>query len=66
MSGVDFPKAQTELNVPADFRIEAAIAIGHQANADLLPEGLREREVASGRKPFAQVSAAGKFGDLPA
>ena len=65
MAGVDYAKAQSELGVPDDFRIEAAIAIGRKDSADLLPEGLREREVISGRNPVASVSVAGKFGDLP-
>lgn len=65
MAGVDYAKAQIELGVPDDFRIEAAIAIGRKDSPDRLPEGLREREVISTRNPVAQVSVAGKFGDLP-
>ncbi len=65
MSGVDFAKAQVELGVPDDFRIEAAIAIGRKDSPEKLPEGLREREVISGRKAYTLVSVAGKFGDLP-
>jgi len=66
MAGVDFARAQAELGVPDDFRIEAAVAIGRRASADILPEPLREREVPSGRHPVARIAIAGAFGDLPA
>jgi nitroreductase len=65
MTGVDFAKAQTELGVPDDFRIEAAVVIGRKGAPDSLPEALRAREVPSGRHPVAQIAAAGGFGDLP-
>ena len=61
MTGVDFPKAHEELGVPAGFRIEAAIAIGRRDHPDRLPEGLREREAPSGRKPLDEVAIAGNF-----
>jgi nitroreductase len=61
MTGVDFARAQTELGVPGDFRIEAAIAIGRRDAPERLPEGLREREVPSDRKPVAEIALAGNF-----
>ncbi len=61
MTGVDFDRATTELNVPEDFRVECAVAIGRPAPADILPEGLREREVISPRKPAVEIMRAGKF-----
>ena len=61
MSGVDFERAATELGVPDDYRIEAAIALGRPAPADRLPDFLREREVISGRKPVAEIMRAGGF-----
>ena len=61
MSGVDFPRAQTELGVPEDFRVEAAIALGKIGDPATLPEGLRQREVPSDRKPLAEVAFAGNF-----
>ncbi|MCB2079663.1 MAG: nitroreductase family protein [Novosphingobium sp.] len=61
MTGVDMDKAQAELAVPDAFRIEAAVAIGRKAPADRLPEGLREKEAPSGRKPTVDVAAAGPF-----
>jgi nitroreductase len=65
MTGVDFARAQAELGVPDDFRVEAAVAIGRQGSADSLPEPLREREAPSGRHPVTQLAVAGTFGNLP-
>lgn len=61
MTGVDFDKAREVLHVPDGFRVEAAVAIGRQADASTLPEGLREREVKSDRKPLSDVAMAGPF-----
>lgn len=64
MTGIDFDRIRSELAIPEDYRIEAAVAIGHKDSADLLPEGLRDREVPSGRNPVSSVSAAGGFANL--
>lgn len=61
MTGVDFAKAAEVLNLPEGFRVEAAIVIGRKAPAEVLPEGLREREVPSTRKPVAEFAWAGPF-----
>ena len=61
MTGVDFDRAAAELQVPDDFRIEAAIAVGRQADPAILPEKLREREFPSDRKPLAEIIMAGNF-----
>lgn len=61
MGGVDFERAQLELEVPADHKIEAAIGIGKLADLCNLPEHLREREVPSTRKPLASLVFEGKF-----
>lgn len=61
MSGVDFDGARKELGVPEDFRIEAAAAVGRQADPDILPEGLRGAERPSDRKPLSEVAFAGNF-----
>lgn len=65
MTGVDFERARDVLQVPATFRIEAAIAIGRKAAPDSLPEPLRAREAPSGRHPVARFAAAGTFAALP-
>lgn len=61
MTGVDFEKARTDLNVPEQFRIEAAVAIGRRADPAVLPEALREREAPSDRKPIGEVAFRGRF-----
>lgn len=61
MAGVEFDKARAELGVPVDHAIEAAVVIGTRAPAERLPEGLREREVKSTRKPVGEVAIPGNF-----
>jgi nitroreductase len=61
MTGVDFEKAAEVLNVPEGFRVEMAFVIGTQGDVAQLPEGLREREVVSDRKPVSEIAFAGPF-----
>jgi Nitroreductase len=61
MTGVDFDKVRTELGVPEDFRVEAAIAVGRLGDPATLPESMREREKPSDRKPVAEFAFAGGF-----
>lgn len=61
MTGIDFDKANDVLNIPDSHRLEAAVAIGTRADADLLPEGMRKKEMISGRKPVEEKMRAGPF-----
>ncbi|RYG29919.1 MAG: nitroreductase [Burkholderiales bacterium] len=61
MSGVHFAKAQAELNIPDDHRLEAAFVIGTKAPKENLPEALQAREVQSARKPLSDIARAGNF-----
>jgi nitroreductase len=61
MTGIDFDKAREELGIPEGFRLEAAVAIGRRDAPERLPEGLREKEVPSNRKPLSEVAFAGNF-----
>jgi len=61
MAGYDGEAARVELGIPDDFRIEAAAAVGRQADPSILPEGLREREAASDRKPIEAIAFPGNF-----
>lgn len=61
MTGLKFGEAEAALGIPADHRLEAAFAIGKQGDKSVLPEFLQEREVASNRKPLAEIAKAGKF-----
>lgn len=61
MTGVDFDAAARVVNLPADFRIEAAIALGYPGDPAQLPDRLREREVPSSRRPLSETLVAGAF-----
>lgn len=61
MAGLDYDKARTDLGVPSDYRIEAAVAIGRIGDKAQLPEGLREREVPSPRKALSEIVSEGRF-----
>jgi nitroreductase len=61
MTGIDFDKAREELEIPEGFRLEAAVTIGRRDAPERLPEGLREREVPSHRKPIGEIAFAGNF-----
>jgi len=61
MAGFDRSKARALLNVPDDYEVEAMIVIGRPGNPDDLPEGFREQEVPSGRKPVSEFICEGPF-----
>jgi nitroreductase len=61
MVGFDHEKAPAGLNVPAGFRVEAAIAIGRMGDKSVLPEMLQGREAPSDRNPLASMALPGGF-----
>jgi nitroreductase len=61
MTGFDIPRAAAELNVPDDYRVEAAVAIGRIGDKSLLPESIRAREQPNGRNPQAEFVFEGAF-----
>jgi nitroreductase len=61
MTGLKFGEAEAALGVPEDHRLEAGFTIGKQGDKASLPDFLQEREVASTRKPLAEIAKAGKF-----
>lgn len=61
MAGFDRRKAREELRIPDDYDVEAMVAIGHPGSPDELPEGYREIEIPSGRKPISQIACEGQF-----
>nr|WP_210200278.1 nitroreductase family protein [Methylocella silvestris] len=61
MGGFDVPRSALELNMPEDFRPEAAIAIGKLADKSILPENLQARETPSGRNSQTEFVFAGPF-----
>lgn len=61
MSGFDVEAAQKALQVPDDFAVEIAVAVGRQGDGAHLPAQLKEREKPSPRQPVAAIAAAGLF-----
>jgi nitroreductase len=60
IGGFDRDKARTLLNVPDNYDLHAVIALGYQGDKNVLPEGLREREVPNTRIPLDKVVFEGK------
>lgn len=62
MGGFHVDKAHEAIGAPeADYRIEAALAIGRPTDASVLPESYRAREVPSGREPAAGFVFEGRL-----
>ena len=62
MTGFDPAKAYAELGfAEADYRIEAAVAIGRVADKSVLPEAYRAREAPSHRTPMSGLVFKGRF-----
>ena len=61
MAGFDYDGARDALGVPEAFAVEAMIAVGRPAPAEVLPEPVREREIPSGRKPVSEFAFPGMF-----
>ncbi|MGH7354237.1 MAG: nitroreductase family protein [Candidatus Rokuibacteriota bacterium] len=61
MQGFDYERARTELRVPAEFDVEAMIAVGRPGRVEDLPELLHAREKPSPRKPVAEIALEGGF-----
>jgi nitroreductase len=61
MTGFDHALAPVTLNVPADHRVEMALAIGRKGDKSLLPEAAQAREAPSGRNPMSQMIIEGCF-----
>ncbi|HXJ07858.1 MAG TPA: nitroreductase family protein [Candidatus Acidoferrum sp.] len=63
MAGFDPAKAKQVFEIPFDWEPIAAIAIGYPGDPDLLPQKLRDREVAPRtRKPLAEFVMSGRWG----
>jgi nitroreductase len=61
MGGFDVERTTPVLNLPADYRPEAAIAIGRQGDPSVLTESQRKREAPSGRNPQSEFTFQGGF-----
>ncbi|KAF1020596.1 MAG: malonic semialdehyde reductase RutE [Paracidovorax wautersii] len=63
MAGFDKDLARSSLGIPANYTVQAAVAIGrHSEDKSFLPEGLQSRDVPSPRLPVKAIAAEGRFG----
>ena len=61
MVGFDMARAFSDLNVPAGYRVECAIAVGRRGDPSIQPEPLQQRESPNGRNPVTSFATEGKF-----
>jgi nitroreductase len=63
MAGFDLDKARANLNIPQGFEPVAMIAIGYPRDPDVLPDYLKQRELAPReRNPISAFVFSGDFG----
>ncbi len=65
MAGFDRDAARTVLGVPDDYDVVAAWALGYKGENPDLPEGYRERDTPSGRRPLWEIVMEGSFKPVP-
>ncbi|MFH3481463.1 nitroreductase family protein [Xanthobacter variabilis] len=61
IGGFDVEKTRSELKVPDDYEIEAAIAIGRHGDKSILPESFHKGESPNGRRPITETAFEGAF-----
>jgi nitroreductase len=61
MQGFDYDRARKELEIPAEFKVEAMIVLGKEGPKEALPPELQERETPNQRRPIAETFVEGKF-----
>lgn len=61
IGGFDRERARQSLEIPPEFQVEVAIAIGRQADPVTLPDDMRAREVPNQRRPLHEIVAHGRF-----
>lgn len=61
IGGFDVEETRTELKVPDDYEIEAAIAIGRHGDKSILPESFHKGESPNGRRPITETAFEGAF-----
>jgi len=59
MAGIEIDAARQVLQLPDRWAVQALVAVGRRGDAASLPADLAEREVASPRKPLAEILTAG-------
>jgi nitroreductase len=64
MGGFNAEKAAALLNVPEEFEVRVAIALGYLGNPEDLPSNLKSMEYSSrSRKPLGEMVFTGDFGN---
>ena len=61
MQGFDYARAQKELGIPEEFRVEAMIAVGRPAAKESLPEALQAREIPNERRKLSETVCEGSW-----
>ena len=61
MGGFDKDRLAAAIHLPEGHTLHCVVAVGEQGPADALPEGLRERERPSSRKPVGEFALRGRF-----
>jgi nitroreductase len=62
MTGFEVAKGYAAMSIPAaEYRIEAAVAVGRAADKSVLPEFLQGREAPSHREPLASLVFEGRM-----
>ncbi len=61
MGGFDKDKLAAAIHLPKGHTLHCVVAVGEQGPADALPDGLRDREKPSGRKPLTDLMVHGRF-----
>jgi len=61
MEGFNYRQARIVLKIPADFAIEAMVAIGRPGKKENLPIGLQQRETPSDRRKLAEIITEGPW-----
>lgn len=64
MTGFDVERAKSVLQLPPNVRPEAIIAVGREGSRADLPDGLRERDVPSDRRPLETFVYEHSFGTV--
>ena len=64
MGGFSAEEAAAVLKLPENLVAECVIAVGRRGDVASLPDDLREREVASSRKPLSEMLFAGAVGTV--
>lgn len=61
MSGIYKDVAKEALNIPENFNVQLAIAIGYKGEKEMLSPELQQRETPSGRRPLEEIVFEGSF-----